>query len=493
MNPADGWMRSHNRVSVALVSGKAPVYWQRELRRIQARQDFWWRDCAWLDAIASIHLSLRDEPLLGHCLLALTEQETYATEPHPESFRTQPTQLTWHSTKLDSGIALAPDTKRRKSRDAFFNVKTLRRGSFYHENVSKSSDLPSNLTITSFEEPSSQHSVAIVLQQSPQVSQQLLYRLVGETGSTRVTQSLYGSPSCVYNQATSQDWVADLPDRIREPLHQEGLSSSGQVALPFNTEAEPVKILRHLSNKNVSNTRLNQSLYQPTEELSGVASSSLLTNQALHQKWLLELCDRTRHSLNQEKFDTASTVRPRLATSDKLALNATLSLAQQWSISVQGQTAHLELLTHLVDTTVAQHHSSSRQARETSVSRQTPLTHSLDLLSTSNLEKTQHNQMLAPTLTESELVVLPTRGVSQTTNGCVELPTQIAPTVGISSLPPMLPPQRVHLPIPPVASAIIQQEVKQEETETTEDDLNVLAAKIKRILDEEARRYGIDV
>ena len=465
MNLADGWMRSHNRVSLALVGGKAPVYWQRELKRIQERQDFWWRDCAWVDAIASIHLNLRDEPLLGRCLLALTNQETPITAATDELLPHSNTSGFFMADKLLVGTA---------SSSAIKDPLVLR---------CKLTNPPSP----------SQHPVATVWQQSPQVSQQLLYRLAGETGSTRVTQSLYASPSSAHNQATRQDWLPNLQERTREPLHQERFSSSDQAALPFNTDAETVKILRRLSNKNVSTTRLNQSLYQPMEELSGVASSSLLTNQGLHQKWLLELCDRTRHSLNQEKFDTVSTVRPRLATPDKLALNTTLPLAQQWSISVRGQTAHLELLTRLVDTTVANYHSYTRESRKTSLSKHTPLTHSLDLLSTPNLKKTPHNQTLASTLTESELVVLPTRGVSQTTNGSVELPTQIAPTVGMSSLPPMLPPQRVHLPIPPVASAIIQQEVKQEETETTEDDLNVLAAKIKRILDEEARRYGIDV
>ena len=35
--------------------------------------------------------------------------------------------------------------------------------------------------------------------------------------------------------------------------------------------------------------------------------------------------------------------------------------------------------------------------------------------------------------------------------------------------------------------------VAQPEAAAPEDDLGVLAAKIKRILDEEARRYGIDV
>jgi hypothetical protein len=39
----------------------------------------------------------------------------------------------------------------------------------------------------------------------------------------------------------------------------------------------------------------------------------------------------------------------------------------------------------------------------------------------------------------------------------------------------------------------IKQGAMQEESEMTEDDLYEFAAKFKRILDEEARRHGIDI
>ena len=44
-----------------------------------------------------------------------------------------------------------------------------------------------------------------------------------------------------------------------------------------------------------------------------------------------------------------------------------------------------------------------------------------------------------------------------------------------------------------MATAAVQRGARQEETTGVEDDLGALAAKIKRILDEEARRHGIDV
>ncbi len=59
-------------------------------------------------------------------------------------------------------------------------------------------------------------------------------------------------------------------------------------------------------------------------------------------------------------------------------------------------------------------------------------------------------------------------------------------------LPPLVPPQSVGKPVLPVAAEIAHQEAWSEAV-TAEDGLEVLAEKVKRILEEEARRHGIDV
>jgi hypothetical protein len=51
----------------------------------------------------------------------------------------------------------------------------------------------------------------------------------------------------------------------------------------------------------------------------------------------------------------------------------------------------------------------------------------------------------------------------------------------------------VNGPAPPVATTTARQGARQEEATAADDNHDVLAAKIKRILDEEARRHGIDV
>lgn len=69
---------------------------------------------------------------------------------------------------------------------------------------------------------------------------------------------------------------------------------------------------------------------------------------------------------------------------------------------------------------------------------------------------------------------------------------RIAPPAVAPQLPPLIPPQVVGQPVQPVAAATARQGALAEAT-AAEDDLSLLAAKIKRILDEEARRHGIEV
>jgi hypothetical protein len=68
---------------------------------------------------------------------------------------------------------------------------------------------------------------------------------------------------------------------------------------------------------------------------------------------------------------------------------------------------------------------------------------------------------------------------------------QIEPPTTAPQLPPLIPPQMVGMPVTPVAAATARHGARAEDA--MDEDLDVLAARIKRILDEEARRHGIDV
>lgn len=71
--------------------------------------------------------------------------------------------------------------------------------------------------------------------------------------------------------------------------------------------------------------------------------------------------------------------------------------------------------------------------------------------------------------------------------------TPLAPPGATGSLPPLAAPQKPYDPTLPVAAATLRYGAQREAAETAPEDLSDLATKIKRILDEEARRQGIHV
>jgi hypothetical protein len=70
--------------------------------------------------------------------------------------------------------------------------------------------------------------------------------------------------------------------------------------------------------------------------------------------------------------------------------------------------------------------------------------------------------------------------------------SSVSPPSITSSLPPLLPAASPGSPVLPMAAAISRNGAWRGEVDA-EKDLNLLAAQMKRILDEEARRHGIDV
>ena len=71
-------------------------------------------------------------------------------------------------------------------------------------------------------------------------------------------------------------------------------------------------------------------------------------------------------------------------------------------------------------------------------------------------------------------------------------PAEIASPAVAEALPPLMPSCPTGGVAPPIAAELTRAGARAEAT-VLEDDLATLAAKVKRILDEEARRYGIEV
>jgi hypothetical protein len=69
----------------------------------------------------------------------------------------------------------------------------------------------------------------------------------------------------------------------------------------------------------------------------------------------------------------------------------------------------------------------------------------------------------------------------------------VAPPLAADTPPTLLQPRFPFDAPSPFATATLRREAQRDEVDLAQEDLDLLAARIKRILDEEARRYGIDV
>lgn len=98
-----------------------------------------------------------------------------------------------------------------------------------------------------------------------------------------------------------------------------------------------------------------------------------------------------------------------------------------------------------------------------------------------------HGQSSSPFAPEPSINEQVGHGAGEMKFSAPIIPPNVTP-----SLPDLLPRQRTGAPPLPVAAATARRGAREEVMMAT-DDLDVLAAKIKQILDEQARRHGIDV
>jgi hypothetical protein len=203
-------------------------------------------------------------------------------------------------------------------------------------------------------------------------------------------------------------------------------------------------------------------------------------------------------------------------------------LADQWTVPLRGQTAPMDLLANLAGHFFKNHGQFSHGQRFDSISDATgskdaDKRSTLKAQGSSSDEAEQESPSIPARLHENErqLSIREWSGLSgwpfggalqnmqqaaskffegagqigQILDADGKLPafSRIAPPKAALSLPDLLPPQMTEMPSLPVASASARPGAKLEAEAEMVDDLDILAAKVKRILDEEARRYGIDV
>lgn len=110
-----------------------------------------------------------------------------------------------------------------------------------------------------------------------------------------------------------------------------------------------------------------------------------------------------------------------------------------------------------------------------------------------SLDERAHGRSISPQATPLEDADLHNQGLLKSLLADAQIEPIMQPVVApqLPVLPPLTVPRQVDIPPQPAAEATLRLGARAEMM--IEDDLDVLAAKIKRILDDEARRHGIDV
>lgn len=419
------WGKSHRPNPLA--GGRAPTWWERTMVHRTAWLNGLRRDCAWIETLSAMRVRLRDGPLLGSGLAALTAQGPRPGEPLPQVAQPGRAPGPTHP-RVREPAQPSPPRSPGEARPA--------------------DQMPGKAP--------SRRSALPPLQQEPTASHAALARLAGGA----------------------------VPDVERSSaFHQQ----AGETLEP-GTSASP--------------------------QISQEAGD--------HRDWLHQVAQRVTHSLRQDGPDRS----PGRASLDPPEAGEGPPVAELWAKPLDGLPASADLLTRLAGAPVADADRPGREASRWEVGRPAassdwlarpagvpgadndgsaykapiePLSGRAPVIPPRNQLTTQTTKdhylwqtgELAPTEGTPAAAIPPSTSRREDIGGGLASPTRIAPPKAASLLPPLLPPQVASGPPSPVTAAIVQQDGRQEEA--TEEDLSALAAKVKRILDEEARRHGIDV
>ncbi len=482
---------SASDVSLALAGGQTATYWQRELLQSTAGLDALWRSCAWVEALHTTHPRLHNGPLWGHCLEALTGPVARPAEPEPAE--TLPRRF--RSTR--------PERAQKSARGAAARddswVAPLWPGSSEgptgaHRSQSARETRPGPSPSTQPERAAGRERIVaapLPFQLESQASQALLSRLTGAPVSAggahspryRVPQEpnarTRALPSVPREPGARQSWLHRLARRAERSLHQDGFDAPSTSRLapserPEYDRAPPLadQWATSLNGQSVSTDLLAYLTYTPV--VGGEGSRRNLASETASQRppgsrpagapalaqsappWHTKGGLASTDPLAQlvgalGAYDGGSGRTLRSPGARPVGSPAPVVTGDDQPWSVAKGPASADLRAHPPDAPVGDGAGFERQALQPAINRR------------------------------GDLV------------GALQSSARIAPPGTALSSPALLPSQRVGVPSPPVAAATAWQGAKQEQADAVQDDLNALAAQVKHILDEQARRHGIDV
>ncbi len=525
---------------VALAGGRAPVWWQREIGRSTVRLDGLRWACVWVDAWeAAVRPTLCHEPLLGRSLAELTDKVARQAgvkldaprskrpqSARPEYRRTREREVTLTengsatvfpsrgTVPMQEGDQVSEETVPHRSRPDPFQLEPHASGEVHPEthrdwlrDLGRWADRSfGQRGLDVFRTPQQASSGQQDIGETALLGHSLaeLTGLVtGPAGSkpvkTRPRQPRFAWPE--YRPARNRE-MASARKRWAKVFPSGGPVTAQQGDQVWEKTSGPIQLasqasqalLYRLAGATAAAQGSHGTRRRPTGEpmkLRAGVSLSVPRDPATHRDWLRDLADRAGGSLLQEGHDDLSA--PLHASSGQPGLGELPSLADQWALLLNGPPAYPGLLGRLV--CVPESDGSEREEQPGAAPRHPSAIRSPDQVAAPATEHAKPWHAVGVETTESSQAVSQPTVADQleNTGGESVSPVRIAPPAIATSLPPLLPPQIAGKPPSLAATAIIQGVARQEEIAATENDQSALATKIKRILDDEARRHGIYV
>lgn len=439
MNSAQELLQASHRCTGALQAGRAPDRWRQDLQQQTTRTKALPQQCHWIASVALLQMK-PDQPLWGSCLSRLTGGSDRLTETRPPVTRSRPVSSAQQALLSPSAEPDCPPPKRFPRRSPTEPQRTERLA------LSTTPKEPqTELTPCSAYEP---------LRLPTQASADLLQCLVQKPAPAK-----------------------PFPEPVCEPKTQGASTSKILPRQRFSpivpTPKSLPKLPRDVCLDNTNQKRWRQQLIQRSDDSLRLGSHDLNVpvSQPLQQKNLIEPLAVEESPSHSER---------------ELSNNP-------WLCSL-GTTAPLDLLTDLVTSrsTVSSPYDRTSESEPQRRSLPTHEPQSLPEPQDSAQTMIPSHPAIAPwqnAQTRSPLEMLSPSSERQKHQAAAELeridPPAVAPT-----LPPLVASQTSEAPTS-VTTPLIQQRAQQEAI--PEADLDGLASQIKRILDEEARRYGINV
>jgi hypothetical protein len=454
MNRGFAWFPSAFRLSAVLGVGKARTCWQRDVVRKTEGLIAVRRGGAWVEEFGAIHPKLWELPLLGTTLSVLTGQASQAQETQPKTTRPGKARLVPCENPLESN---RNKTTANALTDSPFQPEVSNRQSAAKRKV--------------VEETPADHPAETLSQLQTQAERSLLSRLAG----------------------------GGLAFESTEPQQARSSSAKGKHNVAFGGAA-------------LGEARS----FAETGKRSEALFPPVCRDSAAQRDWLNHLAQKAGRAITRKQPNTTETAKP--TQGDAQRPGQSPSLQEQWATPLDGTCASLELLYRFVQKDSSRYEGSSGAAPRR-VSRSQPLSflekphshHPVEKVDEYSQRLDKWDGLRGKSVSESnELGPKPTPPVTAQTGSTFSAPefgvngqeghsageskssAPIIPPNVTPSLPDLLPPQRVGSPPLPVAAATARRGAREEGTKAT-DDLDALAAKIKQILDEQARRHGIDV